>query len=133
MLAALTAAFVLTSPAFHQGGTIPKRYTCDGTGRSPALQWTAPPARTAAFSLTVFDPDAPGGGFYHWRIAHLPASARSLPSGSRLGGRNSAGGTGWTPPCPPAGPAHHYVFTLRALDRSGKVLAVARAVGLYRR
>jgi hypothetical protein len=28
---------------------------------------------------------------------------------------------------------HHYRFTLRALAKSGKVLAVARLVGLYGR
>ena len=133
MVAVLAAAFVLTSPAFHSGGTIPKRYTCDGANVSPALRWTAPPRRTASFSLTVFDPDAPGGGFLHWRIARLAASTRSLPTGSRLGGLNSAGTRGWTGPCPPPGPAHHYVFTLRALDRSGKVLAAARLVGRYGR
>lgn len=133
MVASLVAAFVLTSPAFQQGGTIPKRYTCDGANISPALRWTAPPARTASFSLTVFDPDAPGGGFLHWRVAHLPARTRGLPAGSHLGGPNGAGGSGWTGPCPPSGPAHHYRFTLRAFDRSGKELAVARLVGLYHR
>src|ERR671923_285675 len=30
MVAALAASLVLTSPAFHAGGSIPKRYTCDG-------------------------------------------------------------------------------------------------------
>ena len=133
VIASLAAAFVLTSPAFHSGGTIPTRFTCDGANVSPPLRWTAPPPRTASFSLTVFDPDAPGGGFLHWRIRRLPASARSLPSGSRLGSANGAGGTGWTGPCPPAGPAHHYRFELRALSRTGTVLAVARLVGLYRR
>lgn len=133
MVAFLVAAFALTSPAFHQGGTIPKRYTCDGANVSPALRWAAPPAHTVSFSLTVFDPDAPGGGFLHWRIAHLPASARRLPAVSHLGGQNGAGTKGWTGPCPPAGPAHHYRFTLRALDRRGHVLAVARLIGLYGR
>jgi hypothetical protein len=133
MLAALAAAFVLSAPAFHQGGSIPKRYTCDGANVSPALRWTTPPARTASFSLTVFDPDAPGGGFLHWHIARLPGGARGLPVGSHLGGPNGAGGKGWTGPCPPSGPVHHYRFTLRARDKSGHVLAVARLTGLYRR
>jgi Raf kinase inhibitor-like YbhB/YbcL family protein len=132
MMAALAAAFVLTSPAFSNGGTIPRRYTCDGANVSPALRWTAPPRGTASFSLTVFDPDAPNGGFLHWRVARLPASTRSLPPGSRLGGRNGAGRNGYTGPCPPSG-THHYRFQLRALDRSGKVLATALLVGLYRR
>ena len=54
-MAALAAALVLASPAFANGGTIPKRYTCDGANISPALRWTAPPHGTASFSLTVFD------------------------------------------------------------------------------
>lgn len=133
MIASLAAAFILTSPVFHAGGTIPTRYTCDGANVSPPLRWTAPPPRTASLSLTVFDPDAGGGGFLHWRISRLPKSARSLPTGSQLGGPNGAGRTGWTGPCPPPGPAHHYRFELRALGPTGKVLAVARLVGLYRR
>jgi Raf kinase inhibitor-like YbhB/YbcL family protein len=133
VIALLAAAFALTSPAFHAGGTIPVRYTCDGANVSPPLRWTAPPRRTTSFSLTVFDPDAPGGGFLHWRIARLPAAARSLPTGSRLGGANGAGGIGWTGPCPPSGAPHHYRFELKALDARGRVLAVARLVGLYGR
>jgi phosphatidylethanolamine-binding protein (PEBP) family uncharacterized protein len=31
-------------------------------------------------------------------------------------GRNSAGSIGWTPPCPPPGKPHRYVFRLFALD-----------------
>ena len=131
-MAALAAAFVLTSPAFHDGGAIPRRYTCDGANTSPALHWTAPPRGTASFSLTVFDPDAPNGGFLHWRITRLPAGARGLPAGSRLGGPNGAGRDGYTGPCPPSG-THHYRFQLRALDRSGKVLGSALLVGLYKR
>ena len=133
MIVALAAAFALTSSAFHAGGLIPRRYTCDGANVSPPLRWTAPPRGTAWLSLTVVDPDAPGGRFVHWRIRRLSPSLRALHAGSRLGGPNSAGGVGWTGPCPPSGPAHHYRFELRALGRSGKTLAVARLLGLYRR
>jgi Raf kinase inhibitor-like YbhB/YbcL family protein len=121
------------SPAFHAGGTIPTRYTCEGANVSPPLRWTAPPVKTAWLSLTVFDPDAPNGGFLHWKIGRLPATARSLPTGSHLGGPNGAGARGYTGPCPPPGPVHHYQFTLRAFDRAGGLLALARLVGHYRR
>jgi Raf kinase inhibitor-like YbhB/YbcL family protein len=133
VVAALAAAFVLTSPVFQPGSTIPTRYSCDGANVSPPLRWTAPPRGTAWLSLTVFDPDAPGGGFLHWLIRRLPATMRTLPAGSHLGGPNGAGRSGYTGPCPPSGPAHHYQFVLRALSASGKVLAVARLVGIYRR
>jgi Raf kinase inhibitor-like YbhB/YbcL family protein len=133
MLAALVAAFTLASPAFHAGGTIPKRYTCDGANISPALRWTQPPRGTKSFSLTVVDPDAPGGDFVHWRIPRLAGSLRGLAAASHLGARNSAGTDGWTGPCPPAGPAHHYHFELRALAANGEVLATAVLIARYRR
>jgi len=127
------AALALSSPAFASGGAIPVRYTCNGSGVSPPLRWTAPPAGTRSFRLTVVDPDAPGGRFVHWRASAIPAAARGLRAGEHapVEGSNSAGSRGWTPPCPPAGPAHHYVFTLQALDSSGTVLAAARLVGRY--
>jgi Raf kinase inhibitor-like YbhB/YbcL family protein len=133
VIAGAVAAFVLLSPAFHPGGTIPKQYTCDGANVSPALRWTAPPRGTVSLSLRVVDPDAPGGAFVHWDVRGLSPRLRGLPAGSRLGGPNSAGGRGWTGPCPPPGPRHHYRFELRALGLHGKVLALARLVGLYGR
>jgi Raf kinase inhibitor-like YbhB/YbcL family protein len=137
MIAALGAltALALMSPAFGNGATIPVKYTCDGAGFSPPLRWTAPPRGTRSFTLTVIDPDAPDGRFVHWTASAIPASSRGLATGAHAPreGRNSAGETGWTPPCPPAGPVHRYVFTLTAVGAGGRALARARLVGRYAR
>jgi Raf kinase inhibitor-like YbhB/YbcL family protein len=135
MLAVAAATLALTSPAFAAGGTIPVRFTCDGANVSPPLRWTQPPAGTRSFSLTVIDPDAPSGHFVHWTASRIPASSRGLRSGERAPaeGANDAGGRGWTGPCPPPGPAHHYVFTLTAVGAHGRPLARARLVGRYAR
>jgi len=132
-VAALVAAFALTSPAFHAGGTIPQRYTCDGQNLSPALRWTAPPRGTTRLTLTVTDPDAPSGSFVHWRATGISPASRGLKAGQHAPreGRNDAGGTGWTGPCPPRG-THRYVFVLRAY-RGSKLLGSARLVGRYSR
>lgn len=135
-LAATTAlAFQLASPAVSNGGTMPVRFTCDGRGLSPPLRWTAPPAGTRSLSLLVRDPDAPGGTFVHWRATGIAPRAGSIASGQRFRreGANSAGSRGWTPPCPPPGPAHHYVFVLSALGAGGKVIARAELVARYKR
>lgn len=136
MLAAPVAAarLALTSPVIPDGGTIPRRYTCDAAGTSPPLRWTAPPAHTVRLRLTVVDPDAPGGHFVHWRATGIPARAGSVSAGRHLPGEglNSAGTRGWTPPCPPSG-THRYVFTLDALGPGGRILAEARLVGRYTR
>ena len=138
-LASVAAAIVLTAP-WPNGGSMPKRYSCDGAGIAPQLHWTHVPRGTRELVLEVLDPDAPGGTFVHWLWAGSPATP----------GRNSAGGVGYTGPCPPRGKRHRYLFRLSALDRRvplargfddahlraavhGHVLATGTVVGRYGR
>ncbi len=111
--------FALTSPAFADGGAIPKANSCDGAGTQPALRWSGVPAGTKSLTLVVFDPDAGSDGFVHWIIGGLDPAAGMLAAGTVPAGAvqadNGAGQPKWTAPCPPSG-RHHYVFTLYALD-----------------
>jgi phosphatidylethanolamine-binding protein (PEBP) family uncharacterized protein len=54
-------ARALRTLAFEQGGTIPKKYTCDGDDFSPALRWSGVPEGTRSLVLLCNDADAPGG------------------------------------------------------------------------
>jgi Raf kinase inhibitor-like YbhB/YbcL family protein len=107
----------VTSPAFENGGAIPRANTCDGAGTPPTIRWTGVPASAKAVAVVVDDPDAPGGDFLHWLVIGLPPTAGSVPS--RVPGvselDNTGGTRGWTPPCPPAGSIHHYQFSVYAL------------------
>jgi Raf kinase inhibitor-like YbhB/YbcL family protein len=111
----LARGFHLTSPAFSNGGKIPRRYTCSGAGQPIPLHWTGVPRKAKELVLVMRDQDAPGGPFLHWGLAGISPSADSVPAGA-VAARNSSGSEGYTPPCPPpgAGP-HHYVITLSAL------------------
>jgi Raf kinase inhibitor-like YbhB/YbcL family protein len=153
-------AFVLKSPVLPNNGVIEKKYTCDGTDVSIPLSWTDPPEETKSFALIVDDPDAPSGTWVHWVLYDLPAVTRELPEGIRpvkilddgsKQGINDFRRVGYGGPCPPPGPAHHYVFTLYALNREtlrlqagaarqqllhamqGHTLAQAKLTGLYKR
>ena len=122
---ALPERIVVTSPAFAAGTAIPQRFTCAGENRSPPLAWSGVAAGTAEVALVVDDPDAPGGTYVHWVVTGLdPARPRlaegTVPPGARQL-PNSGGSAAYTGPCPPGGPAHHYRFTVYALERSPEV------------
>ena len=109
----------LASDAFQNGEQIPVQYTCDGAGQTPELHWGEPPVGTKSFALVIDDPDAPSGTFRHWGVYGIPASARSIGGGQRIGTEvaNDFGKPGYGGPCPPKGHGpHHYHFKLFALD-----------------
>jgi len=118
-------AFQITTTAFRDGSSIPKRFTCDGSDVSPALSWGNPPAGTISLAIIADDPDAPAGTWVHWVLYDLPADTRKLPEGvakdrelpnGALQGRNDFGKIGYNGPCPPRGSEHRYFFKLYALD-----------------
>lgn len=131
----------LTGSAFREGQPIPTQYTCDGTDQTPTLSWGEPPQGTQSFALVIDDPDAPSGIFRHWGVFDIPASARSIGGGQKIGTevQNDFGKPGYGGPCPPKGHgAHHYHFKLFALDidrldvpANGKVVDVENAASRH--
>jgi Raf kinase inhibitor-like YbhB/YbcL family protein len=112
-------AMLLTSPAFANGGEIPRKYTCDGESASPPLRIVNVPPAAKALALIVEDRDAPGGTFTHWVVWNMKADRLVVdeghpPDGAEQG-KNDFGKDGWGAPCPPSG-EHRYVFRLYALD-----------------
>ena len=152
-------SLTLLSPAFKDGGTIPGVFTCLGKDISPALDWVNIPAGTRSFALTCVDPDAPSGRWVHWVVYGIQPVMTEFPeaqpkkdyiAGGSVQGRTDFGTNGYGGPCPPAGKAHRYIFTLYALDSSpelkpgltldelqaairGHVLAEARLTGFFKR
>jgi Raf kinase inhibitor-like YbhB/YbcL family protein len=117
----------ITSTDFSPGGAIPRRFSCDGDKARPALRFAGVPAEAAELALIVVDPDA--GGFVHWTVYGLAPGTRALgstglPPGAREG-ENSAGASGWAPPCPPSG-SHRYEFRLYWLQRASGLDAGAK-------
>lgn len=112
--------FELKMDGFADGGSIPKRFTCDGNNVSPRLDWAGEPSGTKSFALIMDDPDAPGGTWTHWLLWDLPANVHSLAEGGHSvgnAGTNDFGRPGFGGPCPPRGKGpHHYFFRLYALD-----------------
>ncbi len=155
-------ALSISSSAFSNQDAIPRKFTCDGDGVSPPLEWTGVPEKAKSLVLVVDDPDAPDPAkpervFVHWMLLDIPPSADGLPEGVTPGrlprgaraGKNDRKQTDYAPPCPPIG-RHRYFFHLYALDTTleklhspmraeldaalaGHVLESAELVGTYQR
>lgn len=157
------SAMEITSPAFVDQGTIPKKYVMPGAGGSNLslpLQWRDVPPGTKSLALSIVDPHPIARNWVHWLVINIPptvtelpegASGRQMPPGAREL-RNSFGDLGYGGPQPPRGSGPHpYVVTLYALavERlelpekttlaafqqaiEGKVLATATITGIYER
>jgi Raf kinase inhibitor-like YbhB/YbcL family protein len=159
--AASGAAAMLSvgSTTFHNAATVPNSMVlnetpCNGKNVSPELHWNAGPNGTKSYALTAWDSDAPqSGGWWHWVVYDIPAGTHRVAEGKRVGtsGTSSFNLTGYDGPCPPPGPAHHYHFTVYALNVAHigatpkttgpellalmrtRVLAQGVIVGLYKR
>lgn len=121
------AAITVSSLAFADHAPIPARYTADGEGVSPPLQWSGVPSGSASLVLLVEDADAPlPQPLVHAIVVDLPPVDGMLTEGTLRGagrdeqevheGRNSLMMAGWLPPDPPPGHGvHRYAFQLFAL------------------
>jgi Raf kinase inhibitor-like YbhB/YbcL family protein len=109
---------IISSAAFHNKGTIPSRYTCEGEDINPSIEVDNIPEDTKTLAIIVEDPDAPNGTFDHWLVWNLPPESpveeNRIPG---ISGKNGAGKTGYYGPCPPSG-SHRYYFHVFALDDS---------------
>ena len=122
--------FAVAADDLVDGGTMPAAHVydkgdCTGDNRSPALRWRNPPAGTRSFAIIVFDPDAPGRGWWHWAVADIPVDVDHLPENASASGvvaslgaiqaRNDFDEDGYGGPCPPPGKRHRYQITVYAL------------------
>src|SRR5947207_7393305 len=125
----------LMSNAFIDGGVIPPKFTQAGDQASPQLAWADAPAATQSFVLHMHDMEGARNKTsedqLHWLVWNIPATTRGLPEGVPKGDlkdgshQTSATGDGVYrgPGAPAAGPYHHYVFELFALDTKIDVAA----------
>lgn len=114
------------STGFSHNGSIPLRYTADGEGVSPPLNWRADP-EAASFGLLVEDADAPAAHpLVHARAVNLNSTSRALAEGALSSPHHngslvdpalhSAFRQAWLPPHPPIqDPEHRYAFQIFAL------------------
>jgi len=109
----------LDSPVLKHNQSLPAKYTCDGEGVSPPLEFVDVPQEAVSLVLMVTDPDAPTKTWVHWVVFDIDPTTTevtedAIPKGG-VQGMNDSGKTNYVSLCPPSG-KHRYIFTLHALD-----------------
>lgn len=143
----------ISSTAFKNNSLIPSKYTCEGQGGNPPLEFRDVPEDTKSLVLIVDDPDASMKTWIHWTIWNIDAKTTQIPENScpkgAVEGITSFGRTGYGGPCPPSG-THRYFFKLFALDKmldlspnsyvrdieraiEGHIIQKAELIGLYKK
>jgi Raf kinase inhibitor-like YbhB/YbcL family protein len=132
----IVEVLALSSTAWPDGGMIPAKYSQAGDEVSPPFSWGAGPEGTVSFVLIAHDIDAAIGNgtddILHWMLWNVPASSRGLTEGQPQGNQwpdgtrqiSASGPYFRGPGAAAAGPPHHYVFELYALDTMIDVPAV---------
>jgi phosphatidylethanolamine-binding protein (PEBP) family uncharacterized protein len=120
---ALGFAAVLVLTSTHEASAFSARFSWSGIkacGRtSPAFTIHDVPMGTESLRFMMNDEDAPN--FQH--------GGSTIPyNGS---GRVPEGAIDYIGPCPPTGTLHRYVWTIEALDKSGKIVARTTAEGRF--
>jgi Raf kinase inhibitor-like YbhB/YbcL family protein len=120
-----TAQIEVSSLAFADHALLPARFTADGDGVSPPLQWRGVPESATSLALIVEDADSPTPEpLVHAIAVNIDPRSNDLGEGelreideSALNlGRNSYLREAWLPPDPPPGHGvHRYAFQLFAL------------------
>lgn len=112
----------LTSPAFEDGGPIPRQYGYKEDNVNPPLVISSIPADARSLVIIVDDPDAvaPAGKVWvHWAMWNIPPTTTEIGEGEvpegAVEGTTDFGSAGYGGPAPPDR-EHTYVFRLYALD-----------------
>jgi Raf kinase inhibitor-like YbhB/YbcL family protein len=122
-----TARLEVRSQSFVFNARLPTRFTADGDGISPPLEWDSVPDGTSSLALIVEDADSPTPHpLVHAIVIDLGNTDGSIeegaldsPNHAGIGletGQNSLFKHAWLPPDPPRGHGEHrYVFQVFAL------------------
>lgn len=115
---------IITSSAFEDGGTIPKKYTGQGEDISPDFSLSSVSPEAKSIAIIMDDLDFPMGVYNHWVIWNLPVMEQipaAIPPGKKVEALyDSIQGKGYGKnkykgPNPPFG-SHRYKYKIYVLD-----------------
>lgn len=111
---------VVTSPVMTDGGTLPVRFTCDGTAMTPPLAWSGAPTGTVGYAIVMHTEPPDGGAHWYWVLYDIAPGVDHLDEGAAppatVGTNSVNGSNAYAPPCSKGPGPKTYTFTVYALS-----------------
>jgi Raf kinase inhibitor-like YbhB/YbcL family protein len=130
-ITALAASKLQVSSSYAAGATLPQKYTCDGAGLSPMLDFKNLPVGTKSLAILGWDDNTSAPPLSTWSAYDIPIGANKtsgsilegVPHGPSVQGFkqgvNSFKQTGFSAPCPKkGGKRREYYIDFYAIDVS---------------
>jgi Raf kinase inhibitor-like YbhB/YbcL family protein len=122
----------LRSSVVGNNSDLPKKYSGDGEGISPPLEWSGVPSGTKCLAIIMHHIDREGLTKCYWTLYNIPASAHSLPEdvkGVGTAGSNTINpNIGYAPPHSKGPGRKVYTITLYALSAPLQITLPANQV-----
>jgi phosphatidylethanolamine-binding protein (PEBP) family uncharacterized protein len=104
------------------GGTMPVRFTCDGTSTAPPLQWSGAPAGTVSYAVVMHHVAGPGDIHWYWVLYGIAPDVNQIAEGATVQatlGNNSVNTRNqYAPPCSKGPGQKAYIYTVYALSKA---------------
>ena len=114
--------FTVTSPVLKDGGTLPVRFTCDGSSVNPPIRWSGAPKGTRSYAVVMHHVPGPGDVHWYWVVYGISANTTGLAQDSTavgvLGTNSVNGRNEYTPPCSKGPGPKAYILTVYALSKA---------------
>jgi phosphatidylethanolamine-binding protein (PEBP) family uncharacterized protein len=104
------------------GGSMPVRFTCDGTSTAPPLQWSGAPSGTVSYAVVMHHVAGPGDIHWYWVLYGIAPDVNQIAEGATVPatlGNNSVNARNeYAPPCSKGPGQKAYTYTVYALSKA---------------
>ena len=115
----MVPTFVVTSLVMTDGGTLPVRFTRDGTATTPPLAWSGAPAGTVGYAVVMHTQPPDGSAHWYWVLYNIAPGVDHLDEDATppaaVGTNSVNGSNACAPPC------SKLLAPSRVLVRAGQV------------
>jgi phosphatidylethanolamine-binding protein (PEBP) family uncharacterized protein len=124
--------FKAFSSEYSDKGNFPVKYTCDGAGISPFIQWSGAPTGTTNYAITIHHFPPTGDKHVYMSVFNIGSNIKEFPENATnigtLGVNTVNGKNAYAPPCSQGPGIKTYIITVYALSSAPLITTSANQI-----